>query len=368
MNVQKRIGKAQTLVADRKLDALISTRYQSIGYISGVFQRWGTVMLVPLEGKPLLISSERRRVESEAWDPELIDFCDAQLVGEPENLPKGKVLANELKRRGLEDKRLGIEKGYISAAEMEQISALLPKVEWVEAGDLIPSLMLIKDAEEARALRRVAEIADAAMHEALNILEVGISELEVSGLVDLAVKRAGGEKTWFPTHVCSGQRADFDMAYPTDKLIQYNDRVVIDVGPMYKLYCGQLNTHVVVGEASSDDKKLFQAVADVHRKVIESLRVGVKASEVYQIAIEYAHRLGWPGCLSYFGRGIGIIDNEELLVFSPSCETTLAAGMAVATVTYIRDGHRTISTEQMVLIGENGAEKLTKYPFELLEV
>jgi Xaa-Pro aminopeptidase len=63
-----------------------------------------------------------------------------------------------------------------------------------------------------------------------------------------------------------------------------------------------------------------------------------------------------------------MIDNEELLTFSPDCETVLAPGMVLAIICYIREGKHVISNERMVEITEDGGRWLCSYPLELVEI
>ncbi len=368
MNVEKRIRAIQDKISERNLAALILSRYPTIGYVTGVYQRWGTIMLVPREGRPIVCSAEISRVSDEALEPDLIGFVGPAGYQSAVYYSRIQAVVQEIKKKHLERERLGCEKGSLSAGEYEDLKGLLPQADWVNAGDLVPSLMLIKDPQELRVLRKLAAIADVGINEALQALQVGANELEVSGRVDMAMKRAGAEKTWFPTHIASGYRSNFNMAYPADKIIQSGDKVALDVGPLLQLYCGQLNVHVTIGKSSPEHRKLFRAGAEVLKCIYASLEPGKKASDMYQIGTRKAMELGFAEVLPHFGRGIGMIDNEELLTFSPRCETVLKPGMVLAIVTYIRDGKNVISNERMVEMTEEGGRWLCSFPLDLIEV
>ena len=368
MNIEKRIRRINQLLSQRNLAGLITSRYQSIGYLTGVYQRWGTIMFVPSEGKPIICSAEIERVQDEAWDPDLIEFIGPTQYMSAVYYSRIEAIVNEIKRLGLDKGKLGFEKAHVTALEYENLKSFLPKAELVNAGDLIPSSMLVKDHEEIKILKKLAGIADAGLNEALRRIRVGVTELEVSGYIDLAMKCLGAEKTWFPSHVASGYRSNFNMAYPTDKIIQYGDKVALDVGPMLQLYCGQLNVHVVVGKSLPEYKKLFTGAANVLQTIFESLKPGKKVSEIFHIGKRKATELGYNEVLPHFGRGIGIIDNEELLTFSPNCETLLVPGMVLAIITYIREGNLLISNERMVEITRDGGRWLCSYPLELIEL
>jgi Xaa-Pro aminopeptidase len=366
MDIQRRISRIQKIIIDRRIDALLSTRYECIGYLTGVFQRSGVAMLIEPEGKPLVVSEEIARLKDEVWAPDVLQIEYAEAKGLP--IARIGALVNAVKVRDLASKRLGIEKAHLTALEMEVLGNALPDAEWVEAGDVVPLAMLVKGADEIRALRRAAEIADAGMKHAIDSLRVGVTELEVAGEIELAIRKLGADRTWFPAHVASGYRSDLPLAFPTDKVIQHNDKVALDIGPIYRFYCGELSMHVVVGKASAEIKKLFQGAADIQNKAIETLVPGNKASDVFHAAYDYSQELGFTECYPSFGRGIGVIGIEEPLVFRPTCETELVPGMVVATVTYLSDGRHEIGTERMTLITEDGPAGLSSCPLELVEI
>lgn len=368
MNIPKRIAMVQKSLAERNLMGVILSRYPSIGYFTGVYQRWGTIMFIPVEGKPFICSAEIERVQDEAWDPESIEFDLSYQYNSAVYYSRIEAVANQIKKMGLGKERIGFEKAHLTAIEMDNLKSFLQEGELVNAGDLVPSLMLVKSPEELKILRKLAAIADAGAYEALKSIRVGVTELEVSGLMDLAMKRLGAEKTWFPTHVASGYRSNFNMAYPTDKIIQNGDKIALDVGPLKDLYCGQLNVHVVLGKSLPEYKKVFIGATAVLQAIFDSLQPGKKASELFQVGLREAGKLDFGEVLPHFGRGIGIIDNEELLTFSPKCETVLRPGMVIAIITYLREGKYVISNERMVEITQTGGRWLCSYPLELVEI
>ena len=368
MNVEKRIRRIRDLLSERNLAGIIVSRYQTQGYLTGVYQRWKTIMFVPRDGKPIVCSIERERVQDEAWDCDLLEFTPTPFMSSL-YYSKIETVVNEIKKVRLDGEKLGFEKAHMSISEFEQLKSLLPHAELINAEDLIPSIMLIKDNEELKVLRKLAAIADAGLNEALKTLRAGVTELEVSGLMDLTMKRLGAEKMWFPTHVASGYRSNFRMAYPSDKVIQYGDKVALDVGPMFQLYCGQLNTQVVVGKGSSEYKRLFDNSVTVLQGIFDSLEPGKKASDVYYSGERKAKETGYNEFFPlFFGRGIGIIENEELLTLSPYCQTMLKPGMVLALVTYLRYGEYVISNERMVEITEHGARWLSSFPLGFVEI
>jgi Xaa-Pro aminopeptidase len=369
MNIPNRIQNIQAAIKDRDLAGLVVSRYPCIGYLTGVFQRWGCIMLIGTEAKPVLCSGEIKRVEDEAWDPEVLDLAGPPRSTSVVYYSRIQAAAEQIKGLGLAGERIGIEKAYMSAVEYEALIQSLPRAQLVDASDLIPRLMLIKDRDELKVLRKLASIADAGLYEALKCVKVGMTELEVAGLMDLAMHRLGAEKLWFPTHVASGYRSNFNMAYPTDKIIQFGDKVSLDVGPMLQLYCGQLNVHVVVGKSLSAYKKLFTKSARLLKSIFKSIKPGRKASEVFSMAQEKGRQIGFKEVTPHFGRGLGTIDNEELLTLSPSCHTELAPGMVLAIITYVRDGEYLISNEKMIEVTEKkGARWLSTFPLELVEI
>ena len=87
--------------------------------------------------------------------------------------------------------RVAVEKGHLSLAAWERLSAITDGAEPVDAGAQVRLLRARKGPRELELLRRAAEITDRVTELVMADLAVGRSELEVAMAIDLHIAEAG---------------------------------------------------------------------------------------------------------------------------------------------------------------------------------
>ena len=123
--------------------------------------------------------------------------------------------------------------------------------------NIVEELRCEKDDFEIEILSEAVRIADIAMSEAANSLEVGIRECDVSDVIESALKSAGATGTAFDTIVASGPNSALPHHKAGDRLISEGDSVVIDMGALYKDYRSDLSRTYFVGDA---DRSKFDEI------------------------------------------------------------------------------------------------------------
>lgn len=99
-----------------------------------------------------------------------------------------------LQELGLTQATIAIEKNFFDAALYEVfIAHILPQARGVPATPIISQLRMLKDPEEIECLKAAALVADAGMDAAARALRPGVSESEIAGEAELAMRKAGAE-------------------------------------------------------------------------------------------------------------------------------------------------------------------------------
>src|SRR2546427_11214472 len=75
---------------------------------------------------------------------------------------------------------------------------------WQATTELVERLRAAKDAGEVAAIRTAATLAGEALRQTLTLVRPGMTELEIAGLLEGALRRLGSEEHPFPTIVASG--------------------------------------------------------------------------------------------------------------------------------------------------------------------
>lgn len=209
----KRMKKITGEMAARGIDLLLATRGKSVTYIGGAFIPWRSVAMVSKDGyvglNTLLMDAER--VKDDSWLDNVVG------CGPIPGFELWDITVRQIEEHGWENATIGVElghsprmiAGYLFATEYEFLKENLPEAKFVNALDLTDKVTYIKDPEEIRLLRQAAAIADAAQARVRESLYVGMTEQEIAGIGELAMRELGSEFHWQVTgssEIASGYR------------------------------------------------------------------------------------------------------------------------------------------------------------------
>lgn len=265
--------------------------------------------------------------------------------------------------KDLSIKSIAYEVRHVSVEQVGRHMEKVPGVIWRPGAPLVEQLRLVKDAAEIACIGRAAAITDAAWADFRPRLRAGISERELAGELEYALRRHGADGFAFPTIVVSGPRSAMAHGIPSGRALRRGDLVITDFGAVYRGYCADLTRTVVIGELDSEQQKVFQAVVDAGRAALEEVRPGVTAAYLEEKARQVLKEYGYE---SYFGHrlghGVGISVHEGPS-FREDYPETLQAGMVITIEpgVYI-EGWGGIRVEDLVLVTTEGGELLSHAP------
>jgi len=106
----------------------------------------------------------------------------------------------------------------------EFLKAGLPRSEFVDVGELVGGLRLIKSQAEIAYQRRAGKAAEAGMAAGRNVAKVGARERDIAAAVTSAMILAGSDLPG-PGVLSSGERALYLHGGYTDRVLQMGDTV-----------------------------------------------------------------------------------------------------------------------------------------------
>ncbi len=378
-----RLGKIQAKMEEQDIDVLIATRLSTVGYLFGAFVPWRGIAIVPRQGEPQLyvVGLDSERVKDDSY------FKNVAAVAPLPGMTMWDQILSYLRARGLEKGRIGVELGhspirietFLLASEYELLRDAFPQATFKNATHLLDDIFIIKDEAEVESFRRAAEICDLGLGAVLKELRVGMTETEVAGIAEYAMRKAGSELNWTFTggqEIGSGHRTAYywgGCTPPTRKRIERGDNVILDVHCMYNLYLGDLARNAIMGEPTPEQRELSHAFVAACNLLLESLRPGATYGEVAVKMDAFMDRTGYRQyALPGYGHGIGILGNEWYPVVMNSSVPYESRGdlvlqpnmIEIAGIVLNKPGVGGMRMEMPVLITKDGNEPLNKVPVE----
>lgn len=192
--------------------------------------------------------------------------------------------------------------------------------------------------------------------------EPGDTEKKVAGRIEAFLKGFDA-KPAFRIIVASGKRSAKPHGFATAKKIRKGEIVKIDFGALYKGWRSDITRTFFVGKPAKRQKKIYEIVKVAQLKAIKAVKAGVECRMVDRAAREYMrmHKID-RHFIHSTGHGIGrkVHENPKINLRN---HNKLKAGSVITIEPgiYIK-GWGGVRIEDMVLVGKNGCEVLTKVP------
>ncbi len=232
--------------------------------------------------------------------------------------------------------------------------------------NLIRELRAVKTPEEILLIRKACKLADLGVNVASEVIQPGVSELEVAAEVEYAMRKAGSCGTAFDTIIASGTCSAFPHGTCTSRTIQDGDLVVVDLGATVGCYRSDITRTITAGKPSQKQLEIYKAVKTAQTSAFNAIKPGIAGKKVDAVAREALKLACFDQCFVHnLGHGVGL-EVHEAPVLSPESKDILTKGNVVTVEPGIYVcGFGGVRIEDTVLVTETGAEKLTTAPYTL---
>src|SRR5919205_349456 len=373
---ERRLAGLRSIMAEKDLDAVVLTSYHSIKYYSDfLFTYFGRsyAMVVTKEDTVTVTAN------IDAGMPWRRSYGDNLVYTDwrRDNFIHG--IQEVLRTRGINVRRLGVEDDSLPLDNRNKIQAAFESATLVDVAQAAMRQRMIKSAEEIEVIKHGARIGDLGGEAIRNAITAGITEYEVAligteAMVHEIARTFPNSEirdtwVWFQ----SGINTDGAHNWATTRKIQEHDILSLNCFPMTSGYYTALERTLFYGEPDARSLELWNINVEVHRRGLELIKPGAVckdiAAELNEIYIShgllanrtfgYGHSFG---VLShYYGREAGLELREDI-------ETVLEPGMVVSMEPMImvpegQPGAGGYREHDILVVGENGAENITKFPF-----
>jgi Xaa-Pro aminopeptidase len=264
---------------------------------------------------------------------------------------------------------LGFETAHILHRDFQRLLEAGARWQWRPTVDLVETLRERKDASEVALIERAAGVATDALRATLSQVRAGMTELEVAGILEKALRDAGSEGFPFPSIVASGPRAALPHAHSSPRPIEPGDFLLMDFGAIVGGYCSDVTRTVVVGSASAEQRDVYEVVREANALASAAVRTAMTGRDADALARDYIDRAGYGALFGHsLGHGIGL-EVHEAPRLARTAEGALAEGAVVTIEPGIyRPGWGGVRIEDDVVLEADGPRLLTEFPRELIEL
>ena len=342
------------------VDALLVTALPNIRYLTGFSGSSAIVLVSPRE--TVLITDFR-------YQTQVVEEVGAfaRVVIEPVNL--WAALWQQLPGAGV--RVVGFESAHVTHRDFQRLMEAGSAWQWRPTSDLVEGLRERKDEGEVALIRRAAEVATRALARTLPDVHAGMTELEVAGVLERALRDEGSEGFAFPSIVAAGARSALPHAQPARHAVREGDFLLFDFGALVEGYCSDVTRTVVVGRASAEQREVYEIVREANQAAMAGVRPGMTGRDADATARSYIERHGLGELFGHsLGHGIGL-EIHEAPRLARTNEQPLPAGSVVTIEPGVyRPGWGGVRIEDDVWLSPDGTgpRLLTEFPRDLLEL
>lgn len=323
-----RIEKAQALMAQRKVAALLIESGTSLEYFTGI--RWHrsertTLAIIPANGSVLVVTPA---FEEPSVRETLQVGGDVTPWNEHEN-PFEKVVQG-LKARGIESGVLAAESTmrFFIIAGIRQASSAY---EIIPADPIVRACRLIKSPAELALMQSANTVTIEALRRVHSQVAKGMSGSDISALMDRTTIALGGSPGGFSL-VLLNEASAYPHGSVKPQVIHEGSVVLMDCGCAVHGYESDISRTWIFGEASARQRKVWNTVKRGQELALETAKLDAPVGSIDDAVRKYYETEGWgpgyrlPGLSHRAGHGIGLDGHEPpYLVHGDS--TPLQAGM-----------------------------------------
>ncbi|MEO8358940.1 MAG: Xaa-Pro peptidase family protein [Vicinamibacteria bacterium] len=355
-----RIAKAQKLLADNGMQALIMASGTSLDYFTSA--RWGISerffgCIITREGDPAWVTPAFEKARA----LEQVKIGKDVRAWEEHESPSA-LVASILKDRGVTSGKIGIEE-MMPFTFADNIAKAVPAAQIVNGTPITAGCRMIKDAHEIALMRRANEITVAAHRAVFASLKEGMTQDQVAGLSSAAHQRlgmSGGSLVLF------GKDAAFPHGTTAPQPLKAGDAVLLDGGGRLQGYSSDITRTGIFGAKPTDRQRLiWDTVRKAQDAAFRTAKPGVECQAVDAAARKVVTDAGFGKDYEMFGHRVGHgigMDGHEWTYFVRGNTTKLQPGMCFSDEPgiYIY-GEIGIRHEDCIFITESGAENMTKW-------
>ncbi|WP_371398056.1 M24 family metallopeptidase [Fretibacter rubidus] len=325
-----RIAKAQSLMRERGIGALIIEAGTSLRYFTGI--RWWrserlTAAVIPYEGDIAIVTPH---FEEPSIRESLKVAGDVRTWHEHEN--PHRLVAGILSDRGITDGKVAFEdtERFFAAYGLSEMAT---RYDIVSGGDIIWGCRMYKSPAELALMQLANDVTAASYHHILPRIEAGMSQGDISKMMSEATRALGASPEFSMALI--GESSAYPHGSDKPQNVKDGDIILMDCGANVQGYQSDISRTFVYGEPSKRQRDIWTLVRDGQALAFETAQIGVETGVVDDTVRAFYEANGFgpgyktPGLPHRLGHGIGM-DGHEHANFVRGETAKLAPGMCLS--------------------------------------
>ena len=267
-------------------------------YLTGFEEPEAIFVMRPGQNPETILFTRPKDVERETWDgfrygPEAaareFNIDKTYLISEFDKVigdllkPVDRVYYRWNISREFDNRLIGILDGVRSSLGRTGRGALPVNDSW----ELIGEMRVIKQEHDIKLMRQACEISARGHIAAMKFMKPGVTERQVHGVLLHSFFMENADREGYGTIVGSGAAATTLHYTFNDQVCKDGDLVLIDAGAEKEYYGGDITrTFPVNGKFTPVQKRVYQAVLDVEKELIASLKPGLLFKSLQERTID----------------------------------------------------------------------------------
>ena len=253
---------------------------------------------------------------------------------------------------------VGFEENYVTYAGYKELIRKYKINNLVETENIIERQRMIKDNDEISKVQKACEITDNCFSYLQSYIKPGMTEKQIANEIENYYKEYA-DGVSFETIVASGENSSKPHAVPTDRKIQNQDIITIDMGCKVDGYCSDMTRTIFVGSVPDYVKNVYDLVLKKQQQVIEDMKDGESTRQLTTM-VENDFRLEGYDLVHALGHGVGMEIHEAPYINHRS-DTQIKENMIVTDEPGIYiPGKFGVRIEDTIQITKFGCISLTK--------
>ena len=371
----QRVNKLRDLMDKNDLDIVILTSMHNIAYYTGfIYCSFGRPYgCVITKNKISTISAN-----IDAAQPWRRSHCDNVIYTDwkRDNFLKAIISIIGSKET---PKNIGIENDHVTIDMKDKIGSIFTSSVFKDISKNLMKTRMIKSKEEIEIIKNGAMIANLGGEEIIKNIKEGATEIEIAmtgrDKMEREIAKTYPDAEYMDTWVWFQSGINTDGAHnpKTNRKLISGDILSLNTFPMISGYYTALERTLFLNSVDDHSLKAWEANVKVHKRGLEIIKPGVRCSD---ICIELNELFAELGYLQYrtfgYGHSFGVLSHfygrESGLELREDIDTTLEENMVISMEPMIlipegelgAGGYR---EHDILVIGKNGAENITNFPF-----